>query len=125
MTLAIEPVLDHYGVEYDPGKGGNQQVKCPFHDDTHASASVNLDKGLFNCYGCATSGDGIELLMDQEGLEFIAAKRLAEELAGSDSREISRESGRDNSLLPRRPGTRPGRRNWSPPWARGRTGPRP
>jgi DNA primase len=90
MTLAIEAVLDKYGCDYDPGKGGNQQVKCPFHEDTHASASVNLDKGLFNCYGCAVAGDGIELLMDQEGLEFLEAKRLAEELAGQDGRQVPR-----------------------------------
>jgi hypothetical protein len=34
---------------------------CPVHDDTNASASVNVDKGLWYCYTCKAKGktDGI------------------------------------------------------------------
>lgn len=31
-------------------------VGCPFHDDGHASLSVDLDRGLFNCFGCGAKG---------------------------------------------------------------------
>lgn len=120
MTLEIEPVLEKYGVEYRGDRRGNQQVRCPFHDDRRASASVNLDEGVFNCFTCSVGGDAIELLMSQEGLTFGEAKRIAEELAGESGREVSRGSRRDDSLLPRRSGHRPGRRQWVSPWSRNR-----
>jgi hypothetical protein len=36
-------------------------IKCPLHDDTHASASVNLRKGVWNCQGCGKGGS-LEIL---------------------------------------------------------------
>lgn len=116
--FAIEGVLDHYGVEYDPDKLGNQMVLCPFHDDSIPSASVNLDLGLFNCYGCDMSGDGIALIQRDKGLEFLEAKRLAEEMAGGTRRQVSREPDRGSGLLPRKAGTNRGNRKWSTPWGR-------
>lgn len=49
-TYELGPILDRLGVEYDPDKTRNQKVKCPVHDDEVASASVNLDEGLINCF---------------------------------------------------------------------------
>lgn len=34
-------------------------VRCPFHDDTHASLSVNLNHGGFFCHACGTSGGDV------------------------------------------------------------------
>lgn len=116
--IPIEGVLDFYGVEYDDAKSGNQKVLCPFHDDTVASASVNLDLGLFNCYGCPVAGDAIELLMDQEGLDFLEAKRRAEELAGDADRPLSRRPDPGNTFLPSKSGARGNRRGWRSPWGR-------
>ena len=33
---------------------GKSEVKvlCPFHDDTHPSASINVEKNLFHCFVC-------------------------------------------------------------------------
>ena len=118
MTVAIEPVLDKYNVEYNPDKMGNQQVRCPFHEDTHASASVNLDKGLFNCYGCSIAGDAIALLMEREGMDYVAAKSEAEAMAGGTSREVQRDTDTRGNVLPRRSGHRPNRRQWKSPWSR-------
>ena len=37
---------------------GNQiMAVCPFHDDHDPSLSVNLQTGLFKCFGCGVSGD--------------------------------------------------------------------
>lgn len=116
----IEGVLDKYGVVYND-RPGNQKVLCPFHEDHVASASVHLTKGLFCCYACGVAGDAISLLMEQEGLDFVAAKRLAEELAEQSGAAVSRESERGDSYLPSKQGSRPGRRNWVSPWARKRT----
>lgn len=31
---------------------GDVQVTCPFHDDRNPSASINFERGLFNCFSC-------------------------------------------------------------------------
>lgn len=42
-------------------KGNKTQhlVKCCFHPDNNPSLSINLDKGIFNCFSCLTHGGGI------------------------------------------------------------------
>lgn len=116
--IPIEGVLDHYEVIYDIDRETNQKVRCPFHDDSVASASVNLGMGLFNCYGCEVAGDAIRLLQLRERLGFGEAKQLAQELARGCDREVSRGSDRGDSLLPRASGARQNRRGWRSPWAR-------
>lgn len=118
MTFDLGPILDRLGVEYDPDKTTNQKVKCPVHDDEVASASVNLDEGLINCFGCDLRGDAITLIMETEGLEFVEAKRLVESLAGETSPSVQRGSDTGGSYLPKRSGSRPGRRRWVSPWGR-------
>lgn len=43
-----------YFSDVDSNEWGAEEVKvlCPFHDDTHPSASVNTQKGLFHCWVC-------------------------------------------------------------------------
>ena len=118
--IPIEGVLDKYEVEFNPDRENNQKVKCPFHEDTHASASVNLGEGVFKCFGCEASGDAIALLMTQEGMEFREAKRVAQELADRAGTSVSRSSDTGGGFLPRRSGHRPGRRSWVSPWGRSR-----
>ena len=31
-------------------------LRCPFHEDRRPSLSVDLDKGVFHCFGCGTGG---------------------------------------------------------------------
>lgn len=118
--IELGPILDHYDQEFNPDRGGNQQVRCVFHDDRHASASVNLDEGVFNCFTCGIGGDAIELIKIQEGVGFGEAKRLAEELAGKDSSEVPRVSDSGSGFLPRKQGHRQRGKGYVSPWARKR-----
>jgi DNA primase len=120
--IPLEPILDHYGVDYRD-KQGNQQILCPFHDDTRASGSVSLSEGLFNCFTCSASGDAIEFIMLKEGVDFVSAKRIAEGMAGETGDSLQRSAGRADTFLPRKSGHRPGRRQWVSPWASKRSGP--
>ena len=54
-----------------------QKVKCPFqdHDDTVGSFSINLDKGVYNCFGCKRTGDIYTWVMEWEHCNFLEAKR--------------------------------------------------
>ena len=38
------------------GRGRERPFRCPVHDDRHASASVNVIKGLWVCYSCGAKG---------------------------------------------------------------------
>lgn len=40
------------GVDIDARDGREQKRRCPFHDDQHASLSINVSYGLWNCFVC-------------------------------------------------------------------------
>jgi len=95
---------------------GNQQSRCWAHEDASPSASVNEDEGIYHCFSCNRGGDVIELLKEVHGVDFLGAKRLAEELAGDGDSGVRKPARQSSGLLPGRSGSRPGRGNWSPPW---------
>ena len=57
-------------------------VRCPFHDDTQASASVHLELGGFKCHACEYQGDALKLIMMKEGLDYKGAREWAQEVLG-------------------------------------------
>jgi len=52
LTDVVEELLGHPV----PERSQNAMVKCPFHGDEHASMSVDLDRGLWVCFGCGEKG---------------------------------------------------------------------
>jgi DNA primase len=66
------------GVELKP-VGLNLLGRCPFHDDSTASLSVNEQEQLFNCFGCEAGGDALSFIQLKEKVEFPkAVERLKE-----------------------------------------------
>ena len=57
------------------GSGKNLSGLCPFHDDTNASFSVNVEEGLYLCHGCGEKGNAVTYLSAARGL--AAADALA------------------------------------------------
>ncbi|WP_169393401.1 MULTISPECIES: CHC2 zinc finger domain-containing protein [Psychrobacter] len=57
------------------GGCGWQMVKCPFHDDNHASMGVNHEHGGYKCHACGASGDAIGFYMQWHNASFIDACR--------------------------------------------------
>lgn len=53
-------------------------VRCPFHDDRHASASFNDVIGQFYCHGCDVHGDIYDLVQTAEGISFPEAVAFIE-----------------------------------------------
>lgn len=60
------------------GRGEWRMTKCVFHDDSHASLSVNVHTGAYRCHACqAAGGDVLAFYRQQTGASFIdAAKGL-------------------------------------------------
>jgi len=46
---------------------------CPLHSEKTPSFTVNEDKGVFHCFGCAESGDVFTFIQKIEGLDFKGA----------------------------------------------------
>ena len=74
----LEKVLDRYGVDFISTRSGWQSVRCPnelghARGDENPRARINLTFGMAKCLGCGLSGDGYNIIMDVEGLDFKAA----------------------------------------------------
>lgn len=56
------------------GRGTERPFRCHVHDDSNASASVNVLKGVWTCYACGAHGavDGVDLIPEaKELLEIL------------------------------------------------------
>jgi len=74
MTGDIARALARYGIAVPPGKT-HFQILCPVHQEKTASCDVDLEKGVWHCFGCGKGGDGIALVMQREGVTFPEALR--------------------------------------------------
>ena len=45
--------------------------RCPFHDERTASFSVDVEKKVFNCFGCGEKGDVFDFVEKTQGLDFV------------------------------------------------------
>lgn len=91
----VAAYLEYIGATV-PNRGhGWRKIKCPFHDDGHASAGVNFDENKFKCHGCGVGGDVYDLIMHREGGNYIEAVKFAETISptGSDGIRPAHTSG--------------------------------
>jgi len=75
---SIEEYLNYIGAAVPAHGAGWRKMKCPFHDDSHASAAVNYDGGAFICHGCGIKGDVYKLIQHKEGVNYREAIKFAE-----------------------------------------------
>ena len=87
---SLRKVLDYYQIEVPDSGRMEQSILCPAHEEHRPSCSFNEELGLLNCKSCGFAGDVYSLIMKREGLEFYAAKSLAESITGESSRDVSR-----------------------------------
>lgn len=50
----------------------NALVRCPFHDDRHASMSIDLERGFWICFACGERG-GLRSLANRMGRDYNEA----------------------------------------------------
>lgn len=56
MKYALTDVIEGLLGQPVPERAQNAMVRCPFHGDEHASMSIDLDRGLWCCFGCGEKG---------------------------------------------------------------------
>ena len=98
----IVSVLKHYGANITRSTG-QVNVKCPFHDDSHASASFNTRENIFNCFACGMQGNSIQIIAKQERCDIREAKSIAEGITGQSHTEVRGEYT-SGGRLPRKAG---------------------
>lgn len=98
----IVAVLKHYGANIMRASG-QVNVKCPFHNDSHASASFNTRNNIFNCFACGMQGNSIQIIAKQERCDIREAKSIAEGITGEVSTKVRGEY-QSGIRLPSKPG---------------------
>ena len=83
----IVAVLRHYGANISR-TSGQVNIKCPFHNDSHASASFNTKENIFNCFACGMQGNSIQIIAKQERCDIREAKSIAEGITGESHSEV-------------------------------------
>lgn len=83
----IVAVLRHYGANLNRTTG-QVNVKCPFHNDSHASASFNTRENIFNCFACGMQGNSIQIIAKQERCDIREAKSIAEGITGESNEQV-------------------------------------
>ncbi len=67
------------GVDLKRAGDAEWKAKCPFHEESSASFTVNTRKQFYHCFGCNEHGDAFAWVMKRRNLDFPAALK---ELAG-------------------------------------------
>jgi DNA primase len=83
--VTLQMIFDHYGLA-GTRQGSEVRLICPFHDDTHPSLCANIEKGIWQCFGCGLTGDALAFVMrhdridtgDRNADRLTAARYLAE-----------------------------------------------
>lgn len=74
--IPIDRVLAQFGGEPWGGNGTWDRwvpVRCPFHYDRRASASIHKGRGLFRCHGCDAGGDIFDIVQQELHTDFNGA----------------------------------------------------
>ncbi|MCX7971674.1 MAG: DNA primase [bacterium] len=62
--------------------GSTHMSLCPFHPDSQPSLSIDLERGLWYCFGCNKGGDIFNFIMEMEGCNFLeSVKCIADMLS--------------------------------------------
>lgn len=93
----IATILEYYGANV-PTRRGWFGMKCPFHSDSHASASATRDDNAFCCFACQMKGDGYAIIMQKEGVEFREAINIAERIFNQSGKVLPQRSTRGGGL---------------------------
>lgn len=73
----IKAVLEAHGATRVPDATGWASMRCPYHKDRDASASINATLGKFRCHGCGVHGDAFDLIQHHDQVDFKGARTIA------------------------------------------------
>lgn len=86
-SIPIDAIVAFFGGEVRAGHG-EVRVKCLMHNDSHRSASMNVDTNLYYCQTCGKGGNAVNIVCIMENLEFIDGIKRATEIASGSGAAI-------------------------------------
>ena len=101
------------------GKGAQRSLLCPFHRERTPSCKIDIERGIFHCFGCEARGNILEFVARMEGDEgdLRAAALKVAELCGIATAAPREEVGAPPTREHRRAGARTRRRSTAEPAA--------
>ena len=84
----VEDYLAYLNASLPSRGSGWRKMRCPFHDDKHASAAFNYDENKFKCHACSAGGDIYNLIIYKEGGNYREAVKFAESISTTGDRTI-------------------------------------
>jgi len=84
----IAAIIEHYGGRLRRDYGSWQKIKCPFHNDSHASAGVSVADNIFVCHGCGVKGNAFNVIKIHEGVKYGEAIKIAEGITGESYKSL-------------------------------------
>jgi DNA primase len=77
MNIDIKKLLDALQIQYKNSYSKNVLVRCwnPAHNDSTPSLSINLESGVFYCFGCHMKGNAVSIV--KHFLQLDTANALA------------------------------------------------
>lgn len=75
-------------------RGNRVLANCPIHQEKTPSFHIDVQKGLYHCFGCGSGGDLIRFVQEMENLSFPETLDFLAEIAGI---ELPRNRGRGPS----------------------------
>jgi len=88
---SIEDYLHHIGATVPSHGSGWRKMRCPFHDDSQASAAVNFDANRFKCHGCDVAGDTYDLIIRERGGTLSEAIEYAQTISPQSDTDLRRK----------------------------------
>ncbi len=73
--LSKTSIVEYIEKNWAPLKktGSNFLTRCPFHDDTNPSMSINNEKGLYHCFSCKAGGNLVTFVKEFKNLSSAEA----------------------------------------------------
>ncbi|MEI2702080.1 MAG: DNA primase [Baekduia sp.] len=68
-------IVDLVGSRTDLRRSGPTRFTgtCPFHEDRSPSFGIDVDKGVYHCFGCGAGGDIFTFVQETENVDFVGA----------------------------------------------------
>ncbi len=76
-AIQVADVIEKLSVHKLQKRGSILTGLCPFHEEKTPSFTVSPSKGIYKCFGCGISGDGLKFIMEHEHMNFIDAIKWA------------------------------------------------
>jgi hypothetical protein len=94
LQIKVSPLADVIESYVPLRRAGRRFVaRCPFHEERHASFSVDPAKQLFYCFGCNFGGDAIAFVQRIEACDFRQAVGILATRFGIDTADSSVDHG--------------------------------